>query len=308
VLGVSPTVLKLDSFRDLGRPLDLGAVFRQAEYQRWNAMRTGDDMRFIGLALPRILMRQPYADSSTRADGFRFREKLHEPDGSGYLWGNAAYAFASVVLHAFANYGWFADIRGAPRDEARGGLVTDLSVLSFGTDRPGIAIKPSTECAISDAHEKELADLGFIALRKMPLTEYSVFYANQSVQLPPRFDGVGANVNARLSAMLQYVLCISRFAHFVKVLGRDRVGSVMTAEECQAFLQRWLMNYCEGSESAAPDIKARYPLREGRVEVRDIPGRPGSYSCVIFLRPHFQLDDVATGFRLVTELAPPRAA
>jgi len=308
VLGVSPATFQLDNFRELGRPIDVRAVFKSTDYLRWNAMREGADMNFIGLALPRILMRLPYRDDTRRVDGFRFSEAVHEPSGTGYLWGNAAFAFAGIVLRAFGDYGWFADIRGAPRDELRGGIVADIPVPSFQTDRPGIAVKPSSECYISDLHEKDLAELGFIAMRKIPLTGYSVFNECQSVQIPVRYDRAAATANARLAAMLQYTLCISRFAHFIKVMGREKTGSVITAEECQEYLQRWLTGYCVGGDGTSMEAKARYPLREGNVEVKNVPGRPGIYTCNIFLRPHYQLNDIAAGFRLVTELAPPSRA
>jgi type VI secretion system protein ImpD len=265
-------------------------------------------MRFIGLTLPRTLMRAPYHPSIQRKDGFSFREATHAQTGEGYLWGSAAFAFAAIVIRAFAENGWFADLRGAPRDEIRGGLVTNLPVLSFATDRKGVALKPSVECLLSDAHEKDLADLGFITLRDMPFTPYSVFYGNASLQDPVTYDQPTAQANSKLSSMLQYMLCVSRFAHYIKVLGRERIGSFVTAEECEEYLQRWLTSYCEGSDTASQDTKARFPLREGRVDVREAPGKPGSYACAIFLRPHFQLDDVSTGFRLTTELAPKRAA
>jgi type VI secretion system protein ImpD len=308
ILGVKPRTLQLESFRDLGRPKSLQTVFAQPEYLRWQGLRDGDDMRFIGLALPRILMRPPYGVDAQRTDGFRFTEATHDLSGRGHLWGNAAFAFGAIVLRAFAMNGWFADLRGAPKDEARGGLVTDLTVTSFATDRPGIATKPSVEYQLSEVQERELAEMGFIALRKSPYTDYSVFYGNPSLQRPAHYDRDVANVNAKLSSMLQYTLCVARFAHYIKVLGRDRVGSTMTAEACEQFLNRWLINYCEGSDNASHEIKARYPLREGKVEVRESPGKPGSYSCTVFLRPHYQLDDISTGFRLVTELAPKLAA
>ncbi|HWA61605.1 MAG TPA: type VI secretion system contractile sheath large subunit [Caulobacteraceae bacterium] len=304
VLGVSPRVFQVDSFRDFGRPFNLRTVFAQAEYQRWLSVRDGEDMRFIGLALPRILMRHPYPLDPARHDGFPFEEEVRGQDGDGHLWGAAGFAFARIVIRAFAQSGWFADLRGAPRDEERGGLVTDLPVVSFRTDRPGIAIKPSTECLLTEGHEQDLADLGFMALRKMPFTPYSVFYANPSIQAPKVYDRNLATVNARLSSMLQYILCVSRFAHYIKVMGRDRIGSVMTADECQKFLEKWLREYCEGSDAAGLEAKARRPLRAAAVEVREVAGRPGSYACSIFLRPHFQLDDISTGFRLTTELAP----
>jgi type VI secretion system protein ImpD len=307
LLGVSPSVLQLDDFRALGRPLDLRTVFRQPEYQRWNAMRLAEDMRFIGLALPRMLMRLPYGDEAVHGQGFCFREDVRSANADGYLWGNPSFAFAGVVLRAFQNFGWFADIRGTPRDDMRGGLAVDLPVPSFKTDKPGIAIKLSTECMIFDAQERDLTDLGFIVLRKVPLTELSAFSENQSMYAAPRFEGSAANASAQLTGMLQYTLCVSRFAHFIKVIGREHVGSVMTAEECQDLLQRWLTGYCVGSDTASAELKARHPLREGRVEVTDVPGRAGVYACSIFLRPHFQLDDLSAGFRLVTRLAPAMA-
>lgn len=308
ILGAAPGLFELASFRELGRPFDLRGVFRQLEFQRWQKMREGADMRFVGLALPRVLARLPYRDGAAREDGFRFSESVHAPDGKHYLWGNAAFAFASVVVRAFANYGWFADIRGAPIDELRGGVVADLPIESFTTDAPGIANKPSLECCLSDLQEKDLADLGFIGLRRLPYADHAVFYANQSLQHPARYDRADANANARLSCMLQYMLCVSRFAHYIKMLGRQCVGTLMTAAECEKFLQNWLMRYVEGSEDASAETKARYPLRAANVEVKETPGRAGAYSCQLYLRPHFQLDDIATGFRLTTLLAPPSAA
>lgn len=304
ILELSPGVLQLDNFRNLGRPLDLRAMFRQTQYQRWNAMRQYDDMRFVGFVLPRILMRAPYTDSPARCDGFRYREEVQQPDGSGYLWGNAAFALAATVLRAFANFGWFADIRGAPRDQLRGGLVFDLPVVSFGTDRPGTATKPSVECLMSDGLERDLAELGFVALRKAPFTDYSVFNECPSIHLPERYDRAVATANARISSMLPYVLCVSRFAHFIKIMGRTRIGSFTTAEDFEVYLQTWLNGYCNTSTRSVSDEQSRYPLREGLVRVKDVPGKPGSYSCSVHLRPQYQFDEVAAAFRLVTELSP----
>jgi type VI secretion system protein ImpD len=304
IMGASPRLFQLDSFNALGRPFDLRAVFRQVEYQRWQSMREGEETRFLGLVLPRVLMRLPYTFDPARRDGFRFEERVHGAGGEDHLWGNAAIALGAVVLRAFANFGWFADIRGAARDELRGGLVTDFPVVSFSTDTPKVAVKPTMESLISDTQEKDLSDLGFIALRKVPFSEYSVFYANQSIQQPTRYDRPLANINARLSGMLQYMLCVSRFAHYVKLIGRTFIGTMQDAEEVQAALQSWLMNYCVGSDDAPLETKARHPLREASVEIKQIPGKAGAFSCVLFLRPHFQLDDIATGFRLITQLAP----
>jgi type VI secretion system protein ImpD len=307
VMGAAPSLLQLESFSALGGDVDVRGVFRQGEYQRWHSMREAEETRFVGLVLPRVLMRLPYAIDSRRRDGFRFAETVDAADAGDYLWGNGAIAFGCVVLRAFANFGWFADIRGAARDDLRGGLVVNLPIASFATDAAGVAIKPSIEALLSDSQEKDLADLGFIALRKMPFSEYSVFYSNQSIHSPPRFDRPVASVNARLSAMLQYMLCVSRFAHYVKLQGRQFIGTMQTSDEVQAALANWLFDYVTSSDDASPDSKARYPLRDARVDVKEVPGRSGVYSCVLFLRPHFQLDDIATGFRLVTQLAPAAA-
>lgn len=304
VLGVSPSVFQLNSFGHLGRPIDLRSIFAQAEYQRWNAMRQNEDLRFTGLVLPRLLMRLPYVDDPSRRDGFRFTEHTDEPGGGGYLWGNAAYAFGATVLRAFGNFGWFADIRGAPRDELRGGLVYGIPIPSFATDSPGIALKSSTECLLSERQERDLTELGFIPLRDIAFTEFSVFNESPSLHAPQRFDRQIATINARISAMLPYVLCVSRFAHFIKVMARERIGSFSTADDCQTFLQTWLNRYCEGSSDASAETRARYPLREGTIQVKNVPGKPGTYSCSVLLRPQYQFDEVAAGFRLVTELAP----
>ncbi len=303
IVGAAPELLGLDSFRDLGTPIDLGVVFQQPEYDRWRSLRELEDARFLGVTLPRILMRLPYKDGAAPDCGFRYNEAVSGNSDSRYLWGSAAYAFGGILIRNFFDSGWFADIRGAARDVVGYGLVPGLTVQSFDTDRRGIAIKYSTDVSVSETQEMELSNLGFIPLSKCANSEYSVFYSNQAVQRPKTYDRPSANVNARLSAMLQYILCVSRFSHYVKVMGRDRVGSFVTAEECEEFLQRWLLNYCSAVDGASPGQKAKYPLREGRVSVRETPGRPGVYSCTVHLQPHAQLDQVITSFRLVTELS-----
>lgn len=303
IVGAAPELLGLDSFRDLGTPINLDSVFRQPEYDRWRSLRDMEDARFIGVTLPRILMRLPYLDGAAPDNGFRYSESVSGTTDSRYLWGNAAYAFGGVLIRNFFDSGWFADIRGAERDRAGYGLVPGLTVESFGTDRPGVAIKYSSDVSVSETQEMELSNLGFIPLSKCANSAFSVFYSNQSVQQPKTYDRASANVNARLSAMLQYILCVSRFSHYVKVMGRDRVGSFISAEECEQFLQRWLLNYCSAVDGASSEQKAKYPLREGQVTVRETAGRPGVYSCTVHLQPHAQLDQVITSFRLVTELS-----
>ncbi|MGH7127225.1 MAG: type VI secretion system contractile sheath large subunit [Planctomycetaceae bacterium] len=304
ITGVGPAMFGLDDFGGLELPLDLPRTFQQTEYVKWKSLRETEDGRFIGLALPRVLMRPPYEDNGLRNDGFRFVENVAGPNRSRYLWGNAAYALAAVAVRAFAESGWLANIRGVQPGVEGGGLVTGLPSHSFGTDKRGLVPKCSTDVIITDAIEQHLGELGFIPLCDCKDTEYSAFYGNQSIQKPKVYDRLPATINARLSAMLQYMLCVSRFAHYLKIIGRDKVGSFLEARECQSFLQDWLRQYVTAGDDLTDEVKARYPLREGRVEVGELPGKPGSYRSVFHLRPHYQLDELVASIRLVTELAP----
>lgn len=307
VAGCDPALFGLDDFRDLAQPIDLAAIFRQPEYARWRSLRAAEDARFIGLVLPRVLVRSPWRDDASRTDGFRFHDDRGAPEEGGrHLWLNGAYAFASIVIRAFGTYGWFSEIRGTARDVLGGGLVVDLPVESFATETEGLALKVATEVALSDRQERELGELGFIPLSDAKDTPFAIFYSNQSIHVPLTYDRGGANANARLGVMLQYILCVSRFAHYVKVMARDRIGSYLTPEQCRIDLQRWLDSYCILNQDASIELQATHPLREAMVEVSEPPGRPGVYLCTIHLRPHFQLDEIATDFKLVTELAAAR--
>ncbi|MGK9235476.1 type VI secretion system contractile sheath large subunit [Inquilinus limosus] len=307
IAGAHPTLLGVESFTELGQPIDILHGVSGPEYVRWQGLRDLEDSRFLGLTAPRVLMRPPWPDDGSRVDGFRYREDTSAPDLSGYCWGPAVFAFGGILIRAFDESGWFAEIRGAATMGGSGGLVTDLPGLSFGTDRDGVGYRIATDVELTDAAEKDISDLGIIALCRARDTPYAVFHGNPSLQRPKTYDRQAANANARLSAMLQYIFCISRFAHYVKVIGRERVGSFQSAEDCQEFLRRWLLGYSISSDTASGEQRARYPLREVDVAVRELAGRPGMYGCVIHLRPHFQLDQVASSFRLVTELAAPGA-
>ncbi len=308
IVGCSPAFLGIDSFRELGQPINLKTILRQPEYTRWRSFQDTEDARFVGMTLPRVLMRLPYRDDGSRIDGFRFHEEVEDPLRADYLWGNAVYAFAALLIRAYSESAWFAEIRGTPRDRISGGIVDSLPVEWFETDARGIATRISTDVSISEFQERDLADMGLMPLCKVKNTTLSAFYSNQSAQVPKTYTTTVASVNARLSAMLQYILCVSRFAHFIKVIGRDRIGSYATPEECETFLQRWLHQYVIGSDDASPEMKARYPLRDGQIKVHERPGRPGVYACTVHLQPHFQLDDIVSAFKLVTELAPRSAA
>jgi type VI secretion system ImpC/EvpB family protein len=306
VAAAHPSLFQLRSFTDLERPFRLEETFAGLEYLKWRALREREDSRFLGLTLPGVLMRRPYSDSSGRVDGFRFREEVEDPDRGCYLWGNAAYALGAVVIRAFASCQWLAGIRGVERGVEGGGLVTGLPTHSFGTDRDGVAPKCSTEVIVTDAQEKELGDLGFIPLCHCQDTEWSAFYGNQSVQKPKVYDEPDKMMNARLSAMLQYILCASRVGHFLKVQGRDWVGSHVEAEDLKARLQRWINGYVNPlaqSEAA----RAQKPLAGALVEVEPDPRQPGKFRCGLLLKPHYQLDQMAVEVRLKTTLRAPGA-
>jgi len=316
IAGVQPSFFGLDSFTELERSLDLAKIFEQMDYLKWRGLRQAEDSRFVGLTLPRILLRLPYGTPGAPRDALGLRESVAGPDRSKYLWGNAVYAFGAVVIRSFVHSQWLADLRGVRTginssgvkvclDDA--GLVGGLPVHSFATDRLGVATKCTTDVIITDSQEKGISELGFIPLCHCHDTGFSAFYSNQSIQKPAVYDDPRATANARLSVMLQYMLCVSRFAHYIKVIARDMTGSMITPETCEDELRKWLQNYVTGSDNAGPETKARYPLREARVQVRELPDRPGSYNCQIHLRPHYQLDQMFMSVRLTTKLAEGRS-
>ncbi len=304
IAGAHPAMFGMNQFGGFEQPLDLARTFQQDDYTSWRNLREEEDSRFVGLTLPRVLMRVPYADDGSRVDRFCFREEVAGPDCSKYLWGNAVYAFGAVLIRAFADCGWLANIRGVQRDVEGGGLVTDLPVHSFSTDKLGVAPKCSTDVIITDYQEQELSEQGFIPLCHCFDTEFAAFYANQSIQKPKEYDELPATMNARISAMLQYMLCISRFAHYLKVAVRDKVGTFAEASECQDYLHQWLQQYVTADAEASASVKARRPLREARVRVSERPDKPGSYICTAHLWPHFELEELIAAIKVTTELTP----
>lgn len=303
ITGASPRLFGLDDFSMLGHPLNLHSIFAQKEYIKWRSLREKADSQFIGITLPRILMRLPYRKTPGSYKGIFFYEQSSTQGQENYCWGNAAYAFGIIMLREFANVGWFGHIRGVPRNQEGGGLLTNLPYDTFNTDADDIAIKPVTDVVITDVKERELSDLGLIPLCQCYDTPFAAFYGNQSVRKPKRQSNQQGEVNARLSAMLQHVLCGARVAHYIKVMIRDKIGSFMTAEDCEDFLRDWLFEYTTGQEDLEWEEQARYPLREAAVTVKDHPDKPGSYVCVIHIRPHYQLDNMVSELELVTELA-----
>jgi type VI secretion system protein ImpC len=304
IAAASPKLFDMDSFTDLGTPRDLAKTFESTELIKWRSFRNSEDSRYVALVLPHILLRLPYGPSTTPVEGVNFVEEVNGRDHKKYLWGNAAYALAQRITNAFALYRWCAAIRGVEG----GGLVEGLPTHTFRTDEGDIALKCPTEIAITDRREKELSDLGFIALCHCKGTDYAAFFGGQTTNKPRIYNTNDANANARLSAMLPYILASSRFAHYLKVIMRDKIGSFMSRGDVEAYLNTWIADYVLLNDNAPHAIKAKYPLREARVDVTEVPGKPGSYRAVVFLRPHFQLDELTVSIRLVAALPPPVAA
>lgn len=309
VVAADPTLFGLEDFGELSGVRDLAGIFRSAEYDRWRNLQAMEDSRFLGIVLPRVLTRLPHANDGTRADGFVYAEAALSRRERG--WTNAVYAFGAVVARASAAHGWPADVKGTDRDRIGGGLVTALAVERFAADRAGVGPRFAAEVALTDRQDQELSELGFIPLTVLRNTIEAAFGACRSLQVAKSYVGANApaaSANARLSAQLSTMLCVSRFAHYIKVIGRDRVGSYATPEECEAGLQKWLSGYVNANTRAGPEMMARYPLADARVSVTELPGRPGHYGCTIHLQPQFQLDDIAATFRLVTEVPARQAA
>jgi len=303
IAGADPVLFGMDDFSGLGLPINYESIFSQAEYLKWNMFRQSEDSRFVGLTVPKMLMRLPYEDDTYRSDGFNFSEDLSAPDNSAYCWGNACYAFGAVLIQSFSRNGWFTDIRGSHAGVGNGGVVSGLAVPDFKTDSENTALKFATDVLISDFSEKILSEFGFVPLCHCKDTQYSVFYGNQSTQGAKHYDKEVVEVNAKISAMLQYMLCVSRFAHYIKIIGRNKVGSFFSANECENYLHKWLLSYCTASSTGSEEHLAKYPLSEAKVEVREVPGKPGVYACVTHLKPHMQLDQMTSSVKLVTELA-----
>lgn len=307
ICAAHPSLFGVDHFSELGQVADIGSQFKQPEYIKWRSLRAMEDARFLGVVMPQILMRSPYKDDGSRTEGFVFRETLANSE-QDYLWGNAAFAFAAVLVRAYSESGWFAQIRGMKAGQQSFGLVCDLPVSRYETEKYQNANKPSVNLLVGHRFESQLSDNGFVPLSAVPYSDYFAFYNNASVQQAKVYDDKLSTVNARLSAMLQYILCVARFAHYIKVIGRDKVGGYQSAEHCEQELQRWLHNYTTASTEASTDVRARHPLREARIQVREKRGEPGRYYSIIQLQPHFQLDQMITTVKLVAELSPKQAA
>jgi type VI secretion system protein ImpC len=299
--NASADLLNLESFTQIDAPRDLSKIFESTEFARWKAFRETEDSRYVAMALPRMLIREPYGADTVPVEAFAFEEGVDGSDHSRYLWANASWALAARVTSSFAMYGWCATIRGVES----GGLVDGLPVHNFRTESGDVAMKCPTESPITDRREKELADLGFAPLVHQKNTPNAAFFSVQSAQKPKVYMTDSATANSRISAQLPYIFAVSRFAHYLKVMMRDKIGGYMSKSEANTFLNNWIANYAVANDDAPLEVKAKRPLREARIDVEEIPGKPGAYRAVAYLRPHFQLDELSVSMRLVAELPPP---
>lgn len=309
VVAAHPALLGFDAWTGLNAAADLTDVLRANDRTRWRSLQSREDTRFLSVVLPRALARPPWPDDGSRADGFRYRE--HAPDSGSRVWMNAAFGLAAAAIRAFARSSWPADVRGATvAREPLGGVIEALPAEHLPGDPRGTTLRPPVEVALTDEQERQAVEAGLVPFIGLELLPEATFAAVPSIHRPPRQTGETAsiaNANQRLSAQFNAMLCVSRFAHCIKLMGRDMVGSFKTHDEIQRRLQKWLQGFTNVS-SAAGDQGARYPLRDARVEVREKPGQPGVYGCIIQLQPHYQLDEVGAAFRLVTDLQAARQA
>lgn len=305
IAASSPKMFGFDNFTELSKPRDLEKIFDSAEYIAWRSFRDSEDSRFVSLVMPRVLARLPYGEETKPIDAFGFEEsprdgsgKHVENDHDNYCWMNAAYTMGTTLTGAFAEYGWCTSIRGAEG----GGKVTGLPSHTFVSDDGDVDQKCPTEIGITDRREAELSKLGFLPLCHYKNTDYAVFFGAQTCQKPKKFDNPDASANAAISSRLPYIMATSRIAHFLKVMARDKIGSFMEVDEAEVWLNRWINNYVNGSPGASAEMKARYPLAEARVEVKEVPGQPGVYDAVAWMRPWLQMEELTASLRLVANI------
>ncbi len=298
ISSADPSIANLDSWQELSNPRDLSKIFSTPEYAAWRSFRESDDSRYVALTLPRVLSRVPYGPDTAPVEGFNFVEETGAGNSENYNWMNAAYAMGVNINRSFAEYGWCARIRGVES----GGMVQNLPTHTFPTDDGGVAQKCPTELAITDRREAELSKNGFLSLCYWKNTDYAAFLGGQTVNKPAEYDNPDATANAALSARLPYIFATCRFAHYLKCIVRDKVGSFKERADMESWLSDWISNYVTSDPNASEEVKAKYPLAEAKVEVEEVEGQPGYYSAKFYLRPHYQLEGLTTSLRLTTKV------
>ena len=298
IAASDPSIMNLDSWQELANPRDLTKIFSTPEYAAWRSFREMDDSRYVALTMPRVLSRVPYGADTNPVEGFNFTEDTGAGNSANYNWMNAAYAMGVNINRSFVDYGWCARIRGVES----GGIVESLPTHTFPTDDGGVAMKCPTEIAITERREAELSKNGFLPLIHWKNTDYAVFLGGQTVNKPQEYDNPDATANASLSARLPYIFAICRFAHYLKCIVRDKIGSFKERADMERWLSDWISNYVTSDPNASEDVKAKYPLAEAKVTVDTIEGQPGYYSAKFYLRPHYQLEGLTTSLRLTTKM------
>lgn len=299
IAGADPAVMQMESWQELSNPRDLTKIFTNTEYAAWRSLRESEDARYIGLAMPRFLARLPYGSRTNPVDEFDFEEETDGANHERYAWANSAYAMAANINRSFKEYGWCTSIRGVES----GGAVANLPCHTFPTDDGGVDMKCPTEIAISDRREAELAKNGFMPLVHRKNSDFAAFIGAQSLQKPAEYNDPDATSNARLSARLPYLFACCRFAHYLKCIVRDKIGSFNERDDMERWLNDWVMNYVDGDPvNSSQETKARKPLAAAEVQVQEIEDNPGYYSARFFLRPHYQLEGLTVSLRLVSKL------
>jgi type VI secretion system protein ImpC len=299
VSNASPKMFNWDRMTEMPNVRDLAKIFEGVEYAPWKSFRDSEDSRYVGLVMPKVLARLPYGQEFKSVPEFNFEEMVDGRDHDKYLWMGAAWAYATRITDAYAKDGWFARIRGVEG----GGKVEGLPVHTFPTDDGDVAMKCPTEIAITDRREFELSNLGFLPLVHAKGKDFAVFMGAQSCQKPKQYFDPAAQSNAELSAKFNLIMSTSRFAHYLKVMARDKIGKFMEVDECGVWLNNWIQNYVTPNPDKVSDAeKAKAPLADARVEVKAVKGKPGSYEAIAYLRPHFQLETLSTSMRLVAEV------
>ena len=298
IASASPRLLDLDSFTELDRPIDLGKIFDASEMAAWNSLRNNPDSRYLVLTAPRSLVRLPWGPDTAEVEDLDFDEDVSGDDHEKYLWGPSSWSMGSLIMKSFSDYGWPSAIRGTES----GGKLDNLPLHSYHSLSGSMITKCPTETAITDRREKELSDQGIIGMCHARNTDYAVVFSGATVNRPRKYVEEDANANARLSASLPYVLACARFAHYLKAIMRDKVGGFTSKQDIERYLNTWIAAYVTSDDNASHATKARFPLREARVDVQDVPGKPGVYTAVAHLRPHFQLEELSASLRLVAEL------
>ena len=299
IAGASPNIMQMNSWQELSNPRDLTKIFGNTEYAAWRGLRESDDSKYVGLTMPRYLSRMPYGATTNPVDEFAFEEDTEGGSHAKYTWSNSAYAMAANINRSFKDYGWCTSIRGVES----GGAVTDLPAHTFPTDDGGVDLKCPTEIAISDRREAELAKNGFMPLVHRKNSDLAAFIGAQSLNKPAEYYDPDATANANLAARLPYMFACCRFAHYLKCIVRDKIGSFQERSDMERWLNDWIMNYVDGNpETSSQETKAKRPLAAAEVTVEEVEGNPGYYTSKFFLRPHYQLEGLTVSLRLVSKL------